>query len=317
MAVKSGKEWKIGLIVVVAILIFVFGLNFLIGKNIFSSENQYYAYYNNVQGLQESAVVQVSGMTVGRVSGIALQPDKRVKVSFTTLKSLKIPQGSVAKLDAADMISGTKIITLRLSNNSIDYADNATIPSEDFKGLMDNISQNVSPLLTSVQHTVVTIDTLISSVNSLFNSETQKHLSNSLASTDKALAQLAAFSKTLNEQSKTMAEMMQNLNSISANLAKNNNNISQTLGNINRLSGQLSSSKLDETLKNLQQTTDNLKSITEKINNDKGSLGLMLNDKKLYNNMTASLNSLNALLSDLKQHPAKYINVSVFGRKVK
>lgn len=315
MSEKSGREWKIGLVVVIAILLFVFGLNFLIGKKVFSSANEYYTYYDNVQGLQESAVVQVSGMNVGRVSNIELQPDKRVKVSFTTEDNLKIPKGSFAKLAAADLISGTKVITLELSDSNTFYPDGAMIPPKSFSGLLDNISQNVSPLLNTVQHAVVTLDTLISSVNGIINTETQKHLSNSLASLDKAMVQLAELSKNLNAQSQNLAGVIQNANSITTNLAKNNENISQTLTNLNDFSGQLSKSNIDKALLSLQATSDNLKAITQKINSDQGSLGMMLDNKDLYNNLTQTLHSLDALLGDLKQHPAKYINVSVFGRK--
>ncbi|HET8574338.1 MAG TPA: MlaD family protein [Edaphocola sp.] len=317
MSVKAGKEWKIGLVVVIAVLLFIFGLNFLMGKKIFSSEDQFYTYYSNVQGLQESAAVQVSGMTVGRVSGIELQPDRRVKVTFTTNDDLKIPKGSFAKLAAADLISGTKIITLEFSDSNQYYPDGAMIPPHNFSGLLDNISENVSPLLTSVQHAVVTLDTLISSVNSLFNTETQKHLSNSLASLDQSLAQLAILSKSLNEQSRDLAAVLQNVNSITTNLAGNNENISHTLSNLNDFSSELAASDVQKTMQSLQEASANLKGITEKINTNQGSLGLMLNDKQLYNNLTQTLSSMDVLLDDLKAHPAKYINVSVFGRKAR
>lgn len=317
MSAKSGKEWKIGLVVVIAVLLFVFGLNFLMGKNVISSENEFYTYYDNVQGLQPSADVMVSGMSVGRVSSIELQADKRVKVEFTTDDDLRIPKGSFAKLAAADMISGTKVIMLELSDSSAVYEDGSLIPPKDFSGLLDNLSENVSPLLTSVQHAIVTLDTLISSVNGLFNTGTQKHLSNSLASIDEAMGQLAQLTKSLNEESKDLAGVIQNANSITSNLDANSENISQTLTNLNDFSGKLASGDIDKTLEKLQATSDNLKAITDKINNNQGSLGMMLNDKDLYNNLTETLGSLDALLGDLKQHPAKYINVSVFGRKQK
>lgn len=317
MSLKSGKEWKIGLVVVIAILLFVFGLNFLMGKNVFSSENEFYTYYDNVQGLQASADVMVSGMSVGRVSSIELQADKRVKVEFTTNKDLRVPKGSFAKLAAADLISGTKVITLELSDSNAIYEDGAMIPPKDFSGLLDNLSENVSPLLTSVQHAIVTLDTLISSVNGLFNTETQKHLSNSLASIDEAMGQLAQLSKSLNKESESLSGVIQNANSITSNLAANNENINQTLTNLNTFSDKLAAGNIDETLQKLQSTSDNLKAITEKINNNQGSLGMMLNNKDLYNNLKETLGSLDALLGDLKQHPAKYINVSVFGRKQK
>lgn len=317
MSRKLGKEWKIGLLVAIAIALLILGLKFMMGSNIFSSENGYYTYYDNVQGLQESANVEVSGMSVGHVSKIELQPDRRVKVSFTTKKDLKIPKGSFAKLASSDLISGSKFINLQFSDSNVYYTENALIPSKDYAGILDNLSANVSPLLTSVQHAVVTLDTLISSVNTLFTVQMQTHLNNSIASLDESLGQLAELSKSLNKQSGALTGILQNTNSITSNLANNNENITQSITNLKDFSGKLSSAKIDETLSSLQRTSENLHAITEKINGNKGTLGMMLNDKKLYDNLSESLSSLDALLLDLKKHPSKYINVSVFGRKAK
>jgi len=315
MAVKVKKEWKIGIVVVAAILMFVLGLGFLKGKNIFSSENEYYTYYDNVQGLQESASVQLNGLSVGRVSEIALQPNRKIKVTFTMSKDLKVPLGSVAKLASADLISGTKVISLTFSDSAGYLKDGAYITGQDYSGLLDNLSENVSPLVSSAQHTIVTIDTLVKSVNSLFNDETRLHLSQSMASLDLALKQLSALSQSLNNQSQNLSGVIQNANSITANLAANNEKINTTFSNLESFSNSLSQAHVDQTLNDLQAAAASLQGIVGKINDNKGSLGMMLNDKQLYNNLTATLSSLDVLLSDLKSHPAKYINVSVFGRK--
>lgn len=318
MAVKVKNELKIGILVVVAIVMFVLGLNFLKGKSIFSSENEYYTYYDNVQGLQESASVQLSGLTVGRVSGIELQKDKRIKVIFTLDKKVSIPTGSFAKLAAADLISGTKIINLELSDSSSSYLkDGSFVQGKDFTGLLDNLSENVSPLVSSLQHTIVTVDTLVHSVNSLFNEETRRHLNQSMVSLDLALRQLAGLATSLNDQSKNLSGVIENANSITANLANSNGKISNTLTNLETFSNTLSRAEMDKTLNSLQAAAAGLQGIVAKINDSQGSLGMMLSDKQLYNNLTETLSTLDVLLADLKAHPAKYINVSVFGRKVK
>lgn len=318
MAVKVKNELKIGILVVAAIVMFVLGLNFLKGKSIFSSENEYYTYYDNVQGLQESASVQLSGLSIGRVSGIELQKDKRIKVIFTLDKKVKIPTGSIAKLASADLISGTKIIDLELSDSvTSTLKDGSFIQGKDFTGLLDNLSENVSPLVSSLQHTIITVDTLVSSVNSLFNEETRRHLNQSMTSLDVALKQLSELAASLNNQSSNLSGVIANANSITSNLANSNGKISNTLNNLETFSNTLSGSEMDKTLSSLQQAASGLQGIVSKINDNQGSLGMILSDKQLYNNLTTTLSTLNILLADLKAHPAKYINVSVFGRKVK
>jgi phospholipid/cholesterol/gamma-HCH transport system substrate-binding protein len=318
MAVKVKNELKIGILVVVAIVMFVLGLNFLKGKSIFSSENEYYTYYDNVQGLQESASVQLSGLAIGRVSGIELQKDKRIKVIFTLDKQVRIPTGSFAKLASADLISGTKIITLELADSTTGILkDGSFVQGKDFTGLLDNLSENVSPLVSSLQHTIVTVDTLVNSVNSLFNEETRRHLNQSMVSLDVALKQLAGLAASLNSQSKNLSGVIENANSITSNLANSNEKISNTLTNLETFSNTLSKAEMDKTLNSLQAAAAGLQGIVVKVNDNQGSIGMMLSDKQLYNNLTETLATLDILLADLKSHPAKYINVSVFGRKVK
>ena len=317
MAVKVKNELKIGIMVAAAIVLLVLGLNFLKGKNIFSSENEYYTYYDNVQGLQESAIVQLNGLGIGKVATIALQPDKTIKVTFSVDKDVKIPVGSVAKLATNDLISGTKVIALQLSDSSQYIENDNFIKGEGSEGLLDNISETVSPLVGSVRNTIITLDTLLSSVNSIVNGQTRQHLNQSFASLDTALRQFAALSKVLNEQSQNLTGVIENVNSITGNLAANNEKINTTLTNLESFSTSLNQGDIQKTLQNLQAATNSLQGFMKQVNDNNGTLGMLVNDKKLYDNLTSTLSALDILLEDVKKHPAKYINVSVFGRKVK
>lgn len=317
MAIKVKNELKIGILVAAAIVLLVLGLNFLKGKNIFSSENEFYTYYDNVQGLQESAIVQINGLGIGKVSSIALQPDKRIKVAFTVAKKLDVPVGSVAKLATSDIISGTKVISLQLTDSTRFLKDGDFIKSEGSQGLLDNLSETVSPLLGSVQNTVITLDTLLNSVNNIINGQTRKHLNRSFAALDTALIQFAELSKVLNAQSQHLAGVIENVNSITSNLANNNEKINSTLSNLETFSTELTKGDIQQTLQDLQAASAQFKGLMTKINENDGTLGMLVNDKKLYENLTKTLSSLDLLLDDVKQHPAKYINVSVFGRKTK
>ncbi len=316
MAFKLKHEAKIGILVATTIILFILGFNFLRGRGVFSSDKEYITYYDNVQGLQESAVVQLKGLTVGRVSEIVLQGAK-IKVTFLLKKEVKIPVGSVAQLASADLISGTKIITLDMTNSTEFIPAGGTVTGKASGGILDNLSDQVSPLVGVMQHTVISLDTLLNSVNNVINDDARRHLNSSFASLESGLDQLAALSAKLNAQSGNLAAVISNANSITGNLANSNARITNTLGNLEEFSGSLRNAPVGQTLEKLQQTADQLQGIVSKINNNDGSLGMLLSDKKLYNNLSSTLGTLDTLLGDLKQHPSRYINVSVFGRKAK
>ncbi len=316
MAFKLKHEAKIGILVATTIILFILGFNFLRGRGVFSSDKEYITYYDNVQGLQESAVVQLKGLTVGRVSEIVLQGAK-IKVTFLLKKEVKIPVGSVAQLASADLISGTKIITLDMTNSTEFIPAGGTVTGKASGGILDNLSDQVSPLVGVMQHTVISLDTLLNSVNNVINDDARRHLNSSFASLESGLDQLAALSAKLNAQSGNLAAVISNANSITGNLANSNARITNTLGNLEEFSGSLRNAPVGQTLEKLQQTADQLQGIVSKINNNDGSLGMLLSDKKLYNNLSSTLGTLDTLLGDLKQHPSRYINVSVFSRKAK
>lgn len=317
MAVKVKNEVKIGILVAVTITLFILGFNFLRGRGIFSSDKEYYSYYDNVQGLQESAAVQLNGYAIGKVSQIALQPDRKIKVTFRLKKDIKVPKGTTAQLASADLISGTKIISLNMTNAPEYIAEGGLILGKASGGILDNLGDQVSPLLGIVQHTVSSLDTLLNTVNNTINDDTRKHLNSSFASLEVVLQQLSGLATQLNAQSGNLAGVIKNANSITGNLASSNERISNTLGNLESFSTSLNKAPIQQTVEELQRTAASLQGIVSKINDNNGSLGMLLSDKKLYNNLTGTLGSLNTLLEDINKHPAKYINISVFGRKVK
>ncbi len=318
MAAKMTNEVKIGLMVAGTIIMFVLGFNYLRGSGLFSTDQKFYTLYDNVQGLQESAVVQLKGFTIGKVSDIELQEDQRIKVTFLVKKDVKIPVGSNAQLASADLISGTKIINLNLADSVKQYyKDGSFVAGKPSGGILDNLSDQVSPLVGVVQHAVITLDTLLNSVNQVINRDTRQHLNASFAALEVAMTELSSLSSALNAQSSHLTGVIQNANSITGNLANSNERISNTLGNLESFSTTLSNAPIERTLADLQKAVDNMQGIISRINTSEGTMGLLMSDKKLYYNLTNSLGSLDTLLSDLKERPSRYINVSVFGRKVK
>jgi len=316
MAVKMKNEFRIGLLVAVAIAFLILGYNFLRGRGFFSNEDQYYTYYDNVAGLQKSAMVTFEGVQVGKVIGIDLQDDRRIRVTIgMTDKTFQIPVGSKAQLNSDNLLAGTKNITLILSDNSQKLQPGDTLESVGSTGMFDNISAEMGPLVKSLHHTIGTVDTLINSVNMIINTQARAHLENSFNSLDDALTDLAALSKSLSQQTGNLNAVMNNLNSVTGNLAENNEQVSAILRNAESATAKISNSKIQESFENIEAATKSLQQTLSQIESSNGSMGLLIRDRQLYDNLNRSLSSLDTLLKDVKQRPSRYINVSVFGRK--
>lgn len=314
---KPRNEIKIGIMVVITITLFILGINFLRGKGLFSSDQGYSTIYSDIQGLQESAEVRLNGLKIGQVDKIELQPDRRIKVHFLLNKEIKVPKGSVVQLTAADLISGTKILNLEMSNDPQILPENSVIQSKEAEGILGNLGSQVSPMLETVKHTVVSLDTLLNTVNEIINEDARRHLNASFASLEVGLNQLSGLASELNKQSGELAGVIKNANSITSNFASNNEHINTTMANLENFSNNLNKAPVQETMEDLRKAAADLQDLVAKANNSNGSLGLLLNDKRLYNNLSTTLGTLDTLLGDVKAHPAKYINVSVFGSKAR
>lgn len=316
MALKMKTEFRIGLLVTVAIAFLILGYNFLRGRGFFSNEDQYYVYYDNVSGLQKSAMVTFEGVQVGKVIGIALQDDRRIKVTIgMTDKTFPIPAGSKAQLNSDNLLAGTKNITLILGESNKNLRPGDTLEAIGSAGMFDNISAEMGPLVKSLHHTIGTVDTLIKSVNMIINTQARAHLESSFNSLDEALVELAALSKSLNQQTGNLNAVMNNLNSVSGNLAANNEQVSAILNNAETATAKISNAKIQESFDNIEAATKGLQQTLHRIETSDGSMGLLIRDRQLYDNLNRSLSALDTLLTDVKKRPSRYINVSVFGRK--
>ncbi|HRO43871.1 MAG TPA: MlaD family protein [Flavipsychrobacter sp.] len=311
---KFSKEARIGLLVASAILIFFAGFYFLKGANIFSGENEYFVYYDNVQGLQPSSPVQVKGMSVGRVSAISLNGGGRVKVTIAVNKKYKIPQETVASLTSVDLL-GTKAISLQLGNSTAIAEDESTLKSNIEGGIIDALSVEITPLLRDMRHAVGTLDSVLVSVNGVLDVSSRENLRSSIANLDATMANFSQLSSRLNAESAQLQGVIRNANSITSNLADNNERITRIINNAATVTDQLSEAQIDKTMKEFQTAASNLTAVLNKVNSKEGSLGLLVNDPHMYNNLNASLSTLNSLMGDIQAHPTRYINLTIFGRK--
>lgn len=310
------KEARTGLLVAISIVVFLAGFYFLKGANLFSGENEYFVYYDNVQGLQSSASVQLKGLSVGRVSAIELVDSEKVRVTIAVSKKVAVPVGTTAELASADLL-GTKIIRLNMGTGTQVAEDGSILPGSIEGGVIDNISLELSPLITDLRHVIATLDTVLIGVSGVLNENTAKSLANTVTSLDVTMQNFSELSATLNRESEQLAAIIRNANSITSNLADNNESISNIIKNAETTTNNLSSAPIQETVKELQSAAGQLHAILDKINNNQGSLGMMVNDKHLYSNLTTTIKTLDELIADINARPWRYINITIFGKKNK
>ncbi len=315
MGSKIGKEIKIGGFLIVVLLLFVLGLNFLKGNSMFSKDIEFYTFYENVQGLQVSADVQINGVSIGKVKEIELQDDKSIKVVFNIKKGVRLPGESVAKLTSNDLLTGSKIISIEFDEDKGTSAEPGFMEGVESEGILDDLSNSVSPLVATVQSALTSLDTVLISVNSLINENTRNHINESFAHLEYTMAELREFSVVLNQQSKALSQSITNIESVTGNLAKNNSSISTTLYNLEGFSNQLSDTDLKKTLNSLESASVELDGLMQKVNSNQGTLGKLIHDDEVYDNLNEALHSIEGMIQEIKSKPGKYLNISVFPAK--
>ncbi|HTB26534.1 MAG TPA: MlaD family protein, partial [Puia sp.] len=273
-----------------------------------------YAVFNNVDGLELSNAVSIKGLEVGSVYAIR-STDKSINgilVTISMKKDVDIPKNSVAVISTGVINSSTIVIE---KGNATDFvADGDTLATIEKGGILSEFQRNLSPVMQNLNSTLGSLDSLIRVVGSLFDPTVKNNFSSIIANLAKSSASLQML---LNDKTSSLAHSMTHLDSFTNNLANNNQRITGTLDNLEKTTNKLANAKIDETLQSVQGATNSLKDAINKINSTNGTMGLLLNDKKLYLNLENTARSLNILLDDLRMHPKRYVNISVFGSKDK
>lgn len=313
---KIKKEVKIGLIVIAGIFLLIYGLNFLKGKNIFDTRNKYYVIYDNVGGLTISNPVYFNGFVVGRVNKISFLDDQsgRMSVEITLRETdLKIPTGSVARI-FSDGLLGTKAISIDFSKEKTFLQDGDTLKPDLQASITDEVARQVKPLKDKAESLISTVDTLIQEITSIFNDGTKGSLRHSLQNMDEITGE---FKGLVVEERQKLKKIMENIESISTNLRKNNEAITGLLKNLNQISDTLVRANIAQTISQANIALLQTAEVMKKINSGQGSLGMLVNDDKLYKNLESASKDLDQLLIDLKAHPKRYVHFSLFGKKEK
>lgn len=311
---KITNETKVGALAAVAIAVLIVGYSYLKGNDVFSRENEFYAKYDRVDGLTASKPVLVNGYQIGRVSQLTLLPNGQILVQFKVRPEFSIPKNTVAKLESTDLLGG-KAIVFQLGTGS-DYAINGdTLNANVQKDLM----QQVEPVQKKAEQIIARMDSILSSVNSTLNPEFQRNFDRSFASIARTLENLEKTSKTVDGlvsgQSSKISGIMSNLESITANFKNNNEKISAIMNNLEKVSDDVARANFAQTINEANKAVADLQTIVSKINSGTGTLGQLINDERMYNNLNNAAGNLDKLMIDLKANPKRYVSFSVFGSK--
>ena len=298
---KLTKEIKIALVAIVGILVMYFGINFLKGMNLFSTNNTYFITFDDIQGLGASTPIYADGYKVGTVDGLEYDYKENgpIKVKVDIIKDLRIPQGSKAEI-VKDLM-GNLQVNLLLANNPRERVEpGGIIPGAVNGGMMDKAA-NLVPV---VEKMFPKLDSILTSVNALL---ADPALAASLHNVETITSNLTVSTRELNT-------LMAGLNKQVPGMIGKANGV---LDNTNRLTANLASLDVQGTLNKVNQTLESAHQFTEKLNSNQGSLGLLMNDTKLYDNLASTMSHADSLVIDLKAHPKRYVHFSVFGRKDK
>lgn len=314
---KISREFKIGILFIVGLLVLIWGYNFLKGKDIFSKDRIYYGIYNEISGLKKANKITINGLEVGYVNDIYFMANNSgsIIVELSIGNNFPIPNNSIARIYSADLM-GTKEVAILLGNSSNLTVSGDTLATEVEANLKDEVNRQMQPLKNKAEQLMGTIDSVFTVFKTIFNEKATDNLSNSFANIEKTFNNLqnssAKVDTFIEAEVNRLSMILDNIESISGNLNRNEENITNILTNFSSISDTLAKANVATTFVNVNNTLNELSQILEKINKGEGTVGAMLMNDSLYLNLQKSSESLNKLLEDVRKRPKRYVKFSLF-----
>lgn len=309
---KITNETKVGILTISALTILILGFNFLKGKNLFKKNRNIYAVFTDLGGLSTSNEVKVNGYTIGSVSNIA-KKDPNLDGFVATInltEEVNIPHDSKAIITSP--LVGSYYINIEKGASTSFLKTGDTLDSKLDVGIIDDVKAQLTPTLTKVRATLDSLNTVFSSINGVLNSEARSNLQQTLANLNRVSSSLNGL---LDNTTGPLAKTLNNAQELTADLKKNTENITATVNNAKTVSEKLAALELKPTIDSLNTMISQLKTTVARISSKDGTLGALINDKGLYNKLHDAILAAEILMDDLRTHPKRYVNISVFGRK--
>lgn len=321
MAFKISNETKVGALTAIAITLFILGFNFLKGKDVFARNDYIYAKFNSVNGLVPSNPVIMNGFPIGTVYETAPGDENlnTVLVTIQIKEDINIPTNSVATIKSNPL--GTPAMEIIKGNATTYVQAGDTINTESPESFFGSIFDKLGPTQAGLNKVLGSADTLMDNISLTLNDEMRRNLQATIAGLNTISANLAVTTAEINtllrsEQSRLKTSLA-NIESFSGNMAKAGNSLPGITSRIDTFTYNLSQLELEQTIAKLNAAVNQLSDLVGKLQSTDNSIGALMNDRQLYDNLTSTINSTNLLLQDLRLHPKRYVNISVFGKKDK
>jgi phospholipid/cholesterol/gamma-HCH transport system substrate-binding protein len=314
--VKINNETKVGIITVFAVTILILGYNYLKGKEVLTNTIDIYAEYAQINGIKESNPILYNGFAVGKITNLELTEKGTIIATLTLKPGLQIPDNTIAKIVSQDLL-GAKAIVLQFGDSRTFIDEGDTLRTDMEMSLAESVNSEVLPVKQKAEKLLSTMDSILVSIQYILNPNFRSNIDQSFASIKRSIETLEVTATRVDSmvkyQSARFKVISSNIESISTNLKNNNQKITDILSNIDQISDSLTRINFVQTIDRANKALKDIGIITEKINSGQGTLGMLVNDDKLYHNLNQSSRDLDRLLVDLRLNPKRYVNVSVFG----
>lgn len=308
MNLKISKELKAGFIAVVGICASIFGMNYLKSSTLFDSAKTYYAVYDHVGGLQSGTAVSLNGFNVGTIQDVGfLNQRGQLLVTLSITSDFEFSRNSLAELYDTGIIGGKGIQIVQKFDNAPLAQSGDTLPTSVKPGITELVQQKLTPLQLKVEDAITNADSLVVAINNVLDVNTQANLK-------QTSAELLEISKSLNGVTSSLNELMSSSNADIQNTLKNTNDISE---NLKMITDSIPSTDVAVIVSESKEITKKLTAILEQLEKGEGSLGKMMSNDDLHQNLLSTSKELELLLQDLRLNPKRYIDISLFGKKQK
>ena len=318
---KISNEIKIGIFGLATLAILFFGYGFLKSSDLFSSSQRFYVFYKNVDGLGVANEIQLNGFKVGKVVSLKILPERnnQILAVLDIDKNIQVYKNSVFKINSVPL--STTVIKLETINGNTLAADGDTLQGISNSSILNQFTEQMEPIKQKAIAVAGTIDSILTQLRGMLDNGGKTGLQNSLADIQAMIHNLRQTTEKVNglmaSETERLDNILKNVDAITSNLKNNNASITHALANIDKITDDVAKSNLKQTIENTNNTIADLSSVLNKIKSGNGSLGMLVNDDKLYLNLKSSSENLDKLMIDLKANPKRYVHFSVFGGKEK
>lgn len=323
---KLSKEIKAGFIAVSAIVLLVVGINFLKGYSLLGGDDTFYAYFPNSGQVMVSGNVTLNGVIIGKIldiQNVPTNPEKRrVKIKFSISESgIDLPKGTIIELGSLDLLTKGLIVNYPDHLKSGYYRPGDEIPGKMSADMFSQVKQYADPISQKLQSLILHIDGMVNSLSGVFDENGSNDITASIKELRITIKKIGDLSSEIQgfvgQEKAQFSKIMDHVESITSNLKKSSDEVSAIIGNTKKISDDLVTADFKGTILEAQTTLKKFNFMLEDVNKGSGTLGKLIHDEKLYNELVETNNELQELVDDLQAHPERYVHLSVIGGKSK